>query len=432
MKLLVKCAHVVDPINNIDDVRNIVIDGNRIESLETGEVSETLFDKVIDAAGLHAFPGLIDMHVHLREPGFEEKETIESGTRAAAAGGFTTVAAMPNTEPAIDNSAHVEYVRSRARHYGFCNVEVVGAITKRREGRELSEIGDLVQAGVVAISDDGNTVVNSEIMRRAMEYLRMYDIPAIVHCEDESLSRDGVMNEGFNSTRLGLKGMPRLAEETIVARDVIMAEKLGARLHVAHVSTRGAVEIIRRAKERGARVTCEATPHHFSLTDDLIESYDANFKMNPPLRTHDDVLAILEGLRDGTIDAIASDHAPHTVEDKDVEFDYAPFGVIGLETTLTVSLTNLVSKNILPLPELIRKLSANPAKILGLTGRGHLSKGAIADVTLVDLNCERTIRSSEFESKARNTPFEGFRGVGVVRFVINSGRVVYDGQIVRA
>ena len=373
MKLLVKCAHVVDPINNIDDVRNIVIDGNRIESLETGEVSETLFDKVIDAAGLHAFPGLIDMHVHLREPGFEEKETIESGTRAAAAGGFTTVAAMPNTEPAIDNSAHVEYVRSRARHYGFCNVEVVGAITKRREGRELSEIGDLVQAGVVAISDDGNTVANSEIMRRAMEYLRMYDIPAIVHCEDESLSRDGVMNEGFNSTRLGLKGMPRLAEETIVARDVIMAEKLGARLHVAHVSTRGAVEIIRRAKER-ARVTCEATPHHFSLTDDLIESYDANFKMYPPLRTHDDVLAILEGLRDGTIDAIASDHAPHTVEDKDVEFDYAPFGVIGLETTLTVSLTNLVSKNILPLPELIRKLSANPAKILGLTGRGHLSR----------------------------------------------------------
>lgn len=431
MKFLVKSAHVVDPVNRVDGVRSIVIDGDRVESLETGEVSDASFDRVIDATDLYAFPGLIDMHVHLREPGFEEKETIESGTRSAAAGGFTTVAAMPNTEPAIDNRAHVEYVRSKSELYGFCNVAVVGSITKGRKGKELSEIGDLVNAGAVAVSDDGNTVMNSEIMRRAMEYLRMYNIPVIVHCEDESLAHGGVMNEGLSSTRLGLKGIPRLAEEVIVARDVMMAEKLGARLHVAHVSTRDAVDIVRRAKARGARITCEVAPHHFSLTDDVIERYDANFKMKPPLRTQNDIDAILEGLQDGTIDAIASDHAPHTMEDKDVEFDYAPDGVIGLETTLTVSLTNLVSRGVLTLSSLVEKLSVNPARILGLTDRGSLSKGAIADITLVDPDSERVIKSCDFESKARNTPFEGFSGVGDVRVVICRGRVVYDGKIVR-
>jgi len=429
--LLIKHAHIVDPATGIDGPGHIVVSGDRIESIEVGYVPEESFDLVIDATGLTAFPGLIDMHVHLREPGFEQKETIESGTRSAAAGGFTTVAAMPNTEPAIDNAAMAEYVRSKAQRLGYCNVEVIGSITKGRKGQELSEMNDLVGAGVVAFSDDGNTVMNSEIMRRAMEYLRMYNIPIIAHCEDEFLAEGGVMNEGLNSTRLGLKGIPPLAEELIVARDVMMAERLGARLHVAHVSTRGSVEIVRRAKARGARVTCEVTPHHFSLTDDAVEGYDARFKMKPPLRTQEDVLAILEGLQDGTIDAIASDHAPHTVEEKDVEFDYAPDGVIGLETTLTVSLTNLVAKGVLSLSQLVEKLSANPARILGLSDRGLLARGAAADITLVDVHSERVIRSSEFESKARNTPFEGFVGLGKVAYVICGGRVVLDnGRII--
>lgn len=432
MKLLVKHGHVVDPASGIDGVRSVVIDGQRIESLETHQVSEGSFDRVIDASGLVVFPGLIDMHVHLREPGFEAKETIESGTRSAIAGGFTTIAAMPNTEPAIDNRAHVEFVRNKAERVGYCNVAVVGAITKGRKGTELAEIGDLVDAGAVAISDDGNTVMNSEIVRRAMEYLRMYDIPMIAHCEDEDLAAGGVMNEGFNSTRQGLRGISRLAEEIIVARDVMMAEKLCARLHVAHISTRDSVDIVRRAKARGVSVTCEATPHHFSLTDDAMESYDANFKMKPPLRTRDDVEAIIEGLQDGTIDAIASDHAPHTIEDKDVELDYAPDGVIGLETTLTVSLTNLVSKGVLSLAQLAQKLSAGPAAILGLAGRGMLTRGAVADLTLVDVSARRVIRSSEFESQARNTPFEGLCGQGLVRYVVARGRVVFDGQVVRA
>lgn len=427
MKLLVKGGRVVDPAGGIDDVRNVVIDRGRVEAVESREVPETAFDRVIDASGLVVFPGLIDMHVHLREPGFEDKETIETGTRSAAAGGFTTVAAMPNTDPAIDNRAHVEFVRSKAERFGYCNVVVVGAITKGRQGAELAEIGDLVDAGAVAISDDGNTVMNSEIMRRAMEYLRMYDIPMIVHCEDETLAADGVMNEGYNSTRLGLKGISRLAEEIIVARDVMMAEKLGARIHVAHISTRDAVDMVRRAKARGVRVTCEVTPHHFSLTDDEMEKYDANYKMRPPLRTPDDIQALIEGLQDGTIDAIASDHAPHTEEEKDVELDYGPDGVIGLETTLTVSLTNLVCSGALSLSQLAQKLSANPARILGLSGRGSLSRGSVADLTLVDVDAERVIESRLFESKARNTPFEGSRGRGKVISVIASGRVVYDG-----
>lgn len=431
MKLLVKHGHVVDPASGIDGVRSVVINGQRVESIETHEVSEDSFDRVIDAGGLIVFPGLIDMHVHLREPGFEAKETIESGTRSAVAGGFTTVAAMPNTEPAIDNRAHVEFVRNKAERVGYCNVAVVGAITKGRKGLELAEIGDLVAAGAVAVSDDGSTVMNAEIMRRAMEYLRMYDIPMVAHCEDEDLAAGGVMNEGFNSTRLGLRGISRLAEEIIVARDVMMAEKLSARLHIAHISTRDSIDIVRRAKARGVRVSCEATPHHFSLTDDAMEAYDANFKMSPPLRTQDDVDAILEGLQDGTIDAIASDHAPHTAEEKDVELDYAPNGVIGLETTLTVSLTNLVSKGVLSLSQLAQKLSAAPAAILGLAGRGTLAKGAVADLTIVDAAAQRIIRSSEFESLARNTPFEGFCGQSRVRYVIARGRVVFDGRVVQ-
>jgi dihydroorotase len=426
MKLLVKGGRVVDPASGVDDVRNIMIDRGRVEAVESGEVPDTAFDRAIDASGLVVFPGLIDMHVHLREPGFEDKETIETGTRSAAAGGFTTVAAMPNTDPAIDNRAHVEFVRSKAERFGYCNVVVVGAITKGRQGVELAEIGDLADAGAVAISDDGSTVMNSEIMRRAMEYLRMYDIPMIVHCEDETLAADGVMNEGYNSTRLGLKGISRLAEEFIVARDVMMAEKLGARIHVAHISTRDAVDMVRRAKARGVRVTCEVTPHHFSLTDAEMEKYDANYQMRPPLRTPDDIQALIEGLQDGTIDAIASDHAPHTEEEKDVELDYAPDGVIGLETTLTVSLTNLVCSGALSLSQLAQKLSANPARILGLLGRGSLSRGSVADLTLVDVDAERVIESRLFESKARNTPFEGFRGRGRVISVIASGRVVYD------
>jgi dihydroorotase len=426
VKLLVKGGRVVDPVSGIDDVRSIVISRGRVEAVESGEVSETQFDRVVDASGLTVFPGLIDMHVHLREPGFEDKETIESGTRSAAAGGFTTVAAMPNTDPAIDNRAHVEFVRSKAERFGYCNVVVVGAITKGRQGVELAEIGDLVDAGAVAISDDGNTVMNSEIMRRAMEYLRMYDIPMIVHCEDEALAVDGVMNEGYNSTRLGLKGVSRLAEEIIVARDVMMAEKLGARIHVAHISTRDSVDMVRRAKARGVRVTCEVTPHHFSLTDDEMERYDANYKMKPPLRTPDDIEALIEGLQDGTIDAIASDHAPHTPEEKDVELDYAPDGVIGLETTLTVSLANLVCRGVLSRSQLVEKLSANPARILALSGRGSLSRGCVADLTLVDVDSERVIESRLFESKARNTPFEGFRGRGRVVTVILSGRVVFE------
>ena len=423
MGLLVKNGHLLDPSSGLDGIGHLVIEGQQITAVEVECPEESGFDQVIDASGMMVLPGLIDMHVHLREPGGEDKETIESGSLSAVCGGFTTVACMPNTDPVIDNKMGVEFVRAKAMRYGHCTVRVIGAITKGLEGKALAEIADLVDAGVVAISDDGKTVERAEIMRRAMEYVRMFSIPIVVHCEEPSLSLGGAMNEGFNSTRLGLRGISRLAEEIIVSRDVMMAERLGCRLHVAHVSTRDAVEMIRQAKQRGVQVTAEVTPHHLTLTDDEIERYDPNFKMSPPLRTADDREALIEGLMDGTIDAIASDHAPHTNEEKDVEFEYAPNGVIGLETTFPVCYTSLVASGRVSMSLLVQKLANNPGAILGLKDRGSLRATMAADVTVVDVNKSVVIDSERFRSKSRNTPFGGFSGKGSIEWVLVNGRV---------
>lgn len=381
---------------------------------------------VIDARGLLVLPGLIDMHVHLREPGNENDETVASGTAAAAAGGFTAVACMPNTHPPTDNQEAVLFIIQRA---AGCPARVypIGAITKGRQGAEIAEIGEMVALGAVAISDDGGPVNDAVMMRRAMEYVQMFDIPVISHAEDMSLSGNGVMNEGFESTRLGMPGVPAISEEVCIARDTILCEYLGTHLHIAHVSTKGSVELIRRAKSEGIRVTAEATPHHFCLTDDLIgEEFNTNLKMNPPLRTQEDVDAVIEGLVDGTIDCIVSDHAPHSSESKDVEFDQAPNGIIGLETSLGLVNTCLIRKGYLSWNDVARKMSKFQAQILKVPG-GDLKAGGVADITIVDPKASWTVRANKFKSLSRNTPFEGWRLYGKVRFTLLDGRVSYSG-----
>jgi len=369
--------------------------------------------RVLDVSGKAVLPGLIDMHVHLREPGREDEETIETGTLAAARGGFVAVACMPNTDPPLDTGAAVTFVLSRARETGHVRVLPVGAITKGLAGVELAEVGELRKAGAVAISDDGHPVASSRVMRYAMEYASMFDIPVISHAEDVELSAGGAINEGYWSTRLGLPGIPAAAEEAMVARDILLAELTGARLHIAHVSTAGSVDLVRRAKERGVKVTCEATPHHFTLTDAATAGYDANTKVNPPLRTERDVEALRRGLADGTIDAIASDHAPHTAEEKEVEYELAAFGMIGLETALPLAITELVKTGVLALGQLVERMSYAPARILGLDWPG-LVPGAPANITVVDPDASFTVDPSTFASLSRNTPFGGRRLFGRV------------------
>ncbi len=413
-------GRLIDPSQNLDQVTDLWIRGEHIIGL--GPQSRLQATQTIDAAGKIVCPGLIDMNVRLCEPGREEDETIASGTAAALAGGVTSVACMPSTEPALDNQAAAEFVYLQAERAGNANVFPVGAITKGRKGAELAEIGGLIDGGAVAFTDDDNPIVSAEVMRRALEYCRMFDRPVLCHAEDPELTRGGAMHEGFQSMRLGLRGMPTAAEEVIIHRDIELARLTGGRLHVMHVSTAAGVARIRRAKERGVKVTAECSPHHLFYTDKELERYDTNFKMNPPLRTAEDVAALIEGLKDGTLDVIASHHSPIAVEKKLRELDLAPFGVIGLETLLPVCIAALIEPGHLTWPQLIRKLAVNPGEILGIE-RGTLQPEADADVTIIDPTAEWTVDVHNFRSKSRNCPFTGLKVRGRAQTVIVSGEV---------
>ncbi len=380
--------------------------------------------KVIDAAGLHVFPGLIDMHVHLREPGYEYKEDIASGCAAAVKGGFTQVCCMPNTDPVCDNAAVVGYIRARAKEVGLCKVNPIGAITKGEKGDALAEIGKMKEAGAVAVSDDGRPVSDARMMRLAMEYASDFGLICLSHCEDKSLVDGGVVNEGYNSTLAGLKGITRAAEEVMIAREIVLAETLGKRVHICHVSTKGGVQLLREAKARGVKVTAETCPHYFTLTDDVILQYDANTKVNPPLREASDVAAIREGLRDGTLDCIVTDHAPHHRDEKMVEYNLAAFGISGIETSFSLSYTHLVKGGLLTLSQLADRMSAAPAAILDLSG-GELRVGKTADIMLADLSEKYIIDSRKFLSKGKNTPFNGMEVYGRVKCTIVDGKVKF-------
>jgi len=418
--LLIANGRVIDPSQNLDRVTDLWLADGTV--LGVGPRDATA-DQTLNASGCIVSPGWIDMHVHLREPGREEDETIATGAAAAVAGGVTSVACMPNTEPAIDSRPVVEFVRLQAERAGFANVFPIGAITKGRRGEELAEMGGMVAGGAVAFTDDGSPVVNADLLRRAMEYSTLFDKAILSHCEDLDLTRGGVMHEGGVSLKLGLRGMPALAEELHVFRDIELAALTGARLHILHVSTAGSVELIRRAKARGVRVTGEACPHHFLLTDACLSNFDANYKMAPPLRTQADVDAILAGLMDGTLDVIATDHAPHAVEKKAREFDQCPNGILGVETLLPLSVTHLIGPGRLTWRQLIEKVTLNPAKVLSID-RGTLRPGAPADVTVIEPDIEWTIDIGKFASKSRNSPFDGWKVRGRARQVVVAGKLV--------
>ncbi len=420
--LLIQNGRVIDPSQEMDRVTNLLIVDGRIAAYDAAPSGH---ETVLDAAGKIVAPGLIDMHVHLREPGFEEDETIETGTAAALAGGYASIACMPNTDPPIDTQGSVEFILDRAERADHCNVFVTGCISKNREGKELAEIGQLVEAGAVAFTDDGSPVGDAELMRRAFEYCLMFDRPVLSHAEVRELTQHGVMHEGLTSMVLGLSGIPAAAEDVMTSRDIALAEATGGRLHIMHVSTINSVDALRRAKSRGVRVTAEATPHHFTLTDECLRTFDANFKMNPPLRGREHVEAVIAGLADGTIDAIASDHAPHAQEKKMRELDLAPFGVVGLETTLGLVITKLIEPGHLDWPTAIRKMSLAPAQILGID-KGTLRIGAEADVTVIDPKARWKVDPSKFQSKSVNTPFAGWELTGRADAVIVGGRVKYQ------
>ena len=425
MRLLIASGYVIDPSQGLNAGKNLLLEGGRVAAvLDRGDpVPEGA--EVFDATGLVVAPGFIDLHTHLREPGQEYKETVATGAAAAVAGGFAGVCAMPNTDPVNDNPAVTSFIIERAQIAGLANVFPVGAITKGSKGEELAEMGEMKRAGIVAVTDDGRPVPSAGMMRRAMEYARGFDLTVMDHCEDRSLAAGGAMHEGVWSLRLGLRGVPALAEESDAARDCSLAELTGARVHLAHVSTRGAVEAVRRAKGRGLSVTCEVTPHHFTLTDADVEGYDTNYKMNPPLRGEGHVAALLEALADGTIDAIATDHAPHHADEKSLEFDQAPFGITGLETAVGLALDGLVHKGVIGLERLVELFSTNPARVFKLEGRGTLRPGARGDVTILDPELVWTFDPARSKSKSRNTPFGGrsMRGAAVATVV--AGRVVY-------
>jgi dihydroorotase len=417
-------GRVIDPESRLDRIADIFVQDGLIKEISPRKTTTRIGAKeVIDAKGKIVVPGLIDMHAHLREPGREDEETIYTGSCAAVAGGFTSVCCMPNTEPPIDNQEAVKFVYAKAKE-AKCKIFCVGAVTKAQKGEELTEILDLVQAGVVAISDDGKPVSNSQMMRNALEYCKMFNLPIISHCEDLNLSSCGVMHEGFVSTSLGMNGIPSVAEEVMVARDLKLAEFTGGGVHIAHVSTQGSVDLIREAKKRGIKVTCEATPHHFTLTDEAVKTFDTNAKVNPPLRTRKDVEAIKKGLKDGTIDSIATDHAPHSVEEKEVEFDFAPFGMVGLETALGLVVTELVNRKILTWPQAIAKLTINPSRILNLKG-GRIKRDFPADLTIIDPKASWIVNPSQFKSKSKNSPFSGKKLWGRVCYTIVDGKIVF-------
>lgn len=378
----------------------------------------------IDASGKHIFPGLIDMHVHLRDPGYEYKEDIESGSKAAVKGGFTQICCMPNTNPIMDNKVVVSYVKHKAQEVGLCKVHPIGAITKGEKGEQLADIGEMKKAGAVAISDDGVTVKSSRLMRLAMEYASGFDIKCLCHCEDKELVDGGVVNEGLSSTIAGLKGIPRAAEDIIIARELALAESLDVPVHICHVSTHSGVRLIRDAKRAGVKVTAETCPHYFAVTDEVITGFDTNTKVNPPIREEVDKQAILEGLKDGTLDCIVTDHAPHHINDKNVEYNTAAFGISGIETSLGFAVTYLYKAGVLSLPELAEKMSFAPAQILGLDG-GEIKEGGVADLTIVDLNESFVVDTKDFVSKGKNNPFNGYKLDGVVKYTLVDGEVKY-------
>ena len=425
MRLLIKNGYVVDPAQGTNTGKSVFIEDGRVAGLMSHSDAVPEGAEVIDATGLIVAPGFIDMHVHLREPGHEYKETIASGAASAVAGGFTTVCAMPNTQPVNDSAAVTRFIIEQAERAALANVFPVGAITKGSEGAELAEMGEMRAAGIVAVSDDGRAVPTAGMMRRAMEYARGFDLPVIDHCEDKSLSRGGVMHEGHWSLVLGLRGMPATAEEVDALRNCSLAELTGARVHLAHLSTRGAIETVRRAKEKGLPVTCEVAPHHWTLTDEAVKDYDTNTKMSPPLRSQDHLEAVLEGLRDGTVDAIASDHAPHHADEKELEYDQAPFGIVGLETSVGLAMDRLINEGVISLERFVELAATNPARILQLEDRGSLRAGAHADATILAPEMTWTFDVSRSKSKSRNSPFDGhtFRGGAVATIV--SGRVVF-------
>jgi dihydroorotase len=425
MKLFIKNGYVIDPSQGLNAGKNLLIERGRIVGFASYGESAPEDAEVFDVTGLIVAPGFIDMHVHLREPGQEYKETIATGAAAAVAGGFTSVCAMPNTDPVNDNAAVTRFIIEQAERARLANVFPIGAITKGSKGQELAEMGEMKRAGIVAVSDDGKPVPSAGMMRRAMEYARGFDLTVVDHCEDKSLAQGGVMHEGAWSLRLGLKGMPALAEVSDAVRDCALAELTGARVHLAHVSTIGAIEAVRRAKEKNLQVTCEVAPHHFTLEDAAVEGYDANTKMNPPLRSAEHRAAILEALRDGTIDAIATDHAPHHADEKMIEYDCAAFGITGLETAIGLAFERLVHTGVISLQRLVELCSTNPARIFKLEGRGTLKAGAHADVTILDAERTWTFDAAHSKSKSRNTPFDGwtFRGAAVCTIV--GGRIVY-------
>ena len=421
-KILIKNGRVIDPAGGLDANLDVLVENGRIADM--GEKLTAGSARIVDAKGLVVSPGFIDLHVHLREPGYEYKETVETGAKAACAGGFTAVCCMANTMPVNDNSSVTRYILEKAQKAGASKVYPIGAVTKGMEGKELAEIGDMKAAGVVALSDDGRVVDSADLLTNAMEYGSMFGLTVVEHCEDGTLARGGIINEGKVSDRYGIRGIPSTAEESIAQRDMLLASYSGTPVHLAHVSCRGTVEAVRRAKKEGLAVTCEVTPHHFTLTEDELESFDTNYKMNPPLRTQDDIVAIKEGLKDGTIDAIATDHAPHARWEKEQELDLAPFGVVGLETALGLSM-KLVEEGVVDLAGMLALFTSKPAAVFNLPG-GKLEKGGVADICLFDPQKKWTVDPERFVSMGKNTPFAGWELTGLNMLTIVDGRVVYN------
>lgn len=422
--LLIKNGYVIDPASGLNGKMDVLIQRGCIAKISKSIAADGA--NIIEANERLVMPGLIDVHTHLRQPGREDEETIRTASLAGAKGGFTTICAMPNTEPVCDNRNIVEFIKSEASRSAVINVLPIGAVSVGQQGKNLAEFFDMKEAGVVAVSDDGHSIADSHLMRKALEYAKMCGIPVIAHCEDQSLSEGGVMNEGYNSTRLGMIGVPNMAEALGVARETLLSELTGAHLHIAHVSTRESVRIIRDAKKRGVNITAETCPHYFSLTDDNIAGFNTNFKVNPPLRKKEDLLEIKAAIKDKTIDIISTDHAPHTEAEKDVEFDLAPCGIIGLETALSITVNSLIEEDIIRWPELVELMANNPAKVFNLTGKGSLLIGSSADIIIVDPEAEWIVTKESILSKSKNSPYIGKTMKGKVLYTICNGKIVYQ------
>ena len=425
MTILIKNGRLINPSENLDKVMDIFVEDGIIK--EKAESIEKQADPVIDAAGCYVMPGLIDLHVHFRDPGLTYKEDIETGSKAAAKGGFTTVCCMPNTKPVVDNVETVKYIIEKGKKVGLTNVLPVGAVTKNMAGVEITDVEELKKAGICAISEDGKSVMNSGVYRKAMKNAAKANVPVLAHCEDINLVEGGVINLGDKSSELGVKGISNAVEDVIAMRDIMLAKETGATLHLCHCSTKDSVEMVKRAKEEGIKVTAEVCPHHFSMCSDDITSNDGNFKMNPPLRAREDMEALIKGLQDDIMDVISTDHAPHSAEEKAKDLEHAPFGIVGLETSVALTVTNLVKKGYLTPMQMAAKMSYNPAKVLGIP-KGTLDEGKIADITIIDPDKEYTIDVNTFESKGKNTPFDGYKVSGEVEYTILNGKVVYSNK----